>query len=363
MNKYIFMRGYLLNNSKKIKAKNLKNKLLENNEALIYFDSKNNCVHFQENCKYNSLTSSFLEDISILLTGEMLFLQEYNNSFIILLYPIIVNFENNTSITLRIFLRVFENDAMIVTIETNTNVDVGYIMNGKITNVETANENYINDFNKIGIMNFLNIFDFIVLMLNKYITLSAPISRNFFIIDKKKMSLKEVTKSLCQTNLDFKTYKPLKDFRGLTDYYHFANELSSVVYGNYLKDAHYRLLMLDHFVIYLILKDFWYYKKINSYGLKKLYEIKNTYEYSYATLKYAQLVEDNNYINYVLRTQNKQNLSKVCASAIDKKIELKNNRFQIVLTILGLLFAIPTLIEFFINGNLNKIIDFLKKII
>lgn len=148
--------------------------------------------------------------------------------------------------------------------------------------------------------------------------------------------------------MDLKEYKPSKDFRTIKDFYHYTNELTSVVYGENLITAYYRLLMLDHFIIYLLLNDFNQYGKIikKKYGLKKLYEIKENYEFSYATLKYAKLVEDNEYICYVLKNQNKYKLNNICNIAIDREIESRRNRFQIILTIIGLILALVPIIEF-----------------
>lgn len=364
MNKYVFMRGYLFDNLR-ISIKQLCNKLLENDDVLLCLDS--NCRRFKKSFEgENAFVKSFLKNIENLLNIEMNFLQKVNDSLIILFHPVTIHLENNTTLNLTIYLRVFKNDTMIVTIETNTDLDVGSIFETRIVNIETTNENYLTIFNNIPVINILNMFEFVLMLLNKYLTLSYPIMRNFFIIDKQQMSLENITKSLCQTSFDFKKYKPLEDFRHLTDYYHYSNELSSVIYGNNLLEAYYRLLMLDHFIIYLILRDFRYYNKIkkNEYSLKELYEIKEFYGFSYATLKYARFVEDNDYICYVFEIQNKYNLNNICASAIDKKIELKNARFQSILGILGILLAVPTLIEFlFEKKYLDKLVECIKRLI
>ena len=151
--------------------------------------------------------------------------------------------------------------------------------------------------------------------------------------------------------MDFKKYEPLKDFRGFDDYYHYTNELSSAVFGKNINDAYYRLLMLDHFIIYLILKDFRQYNNIKTqnYKLKELYKMKKEYDFSFVTKKYTKLIEDNNYVNYVLKTQNKYDLSKLCSYEIDRKIERKNNIYQIIFLILGVVLALPTLIDFLLK--------------
>jgi len=364
MNKYVFMRGYLFDNLR-ISIKQLCNKLLENNDVLLCLDS--NCRRFKKSFEdENTFAKGFLKNIENLLNIEMNFLQKVNDSLIILFHPVTIHLENNTILNLTIYLRVFKNDTMIVTIEAETNLDVSSIFDTRIVKIETPNENYFTIFNNIPVINILNIFEFVLMLLNKHLILSYPIMRNFFIIDKQEMSLESITKSLCQSSLNFKKYKSLEDFRNLTDYYHYSNELSSVIYGNNLLEAYYRLLMLDHFIIYLILKDFRYYDKIkkNEYGLKELYKIKEFYDFSYATLKYARFVEDNDYICYVLETQNKYNLNNICTSAIDKKIELKNDRFQSILGILAILLAVPTLIEFlFEKKYLDKLVECIKRLI
>ena len=130
-------------------------------------------------------------------------------------------------------------------------------------------------------------------------------------------------------------------------------------------DAYYRLLMLDHFIIYLILFDFKIYNqiKIKSTSLKKLYQLKEDYEYSFITKKYAKLVEDNEYICYVLDTQNKYELSSLCSFSIDRKMTFKNNRFQYIFTIIGLLLAFIPLIDLILRYCHDEVVFLLKYLI
>lgn len=184
MNKYVFMRGYLVNNPK-IKIKNLYQKLVKNGYAVLFFNSNNK---IQKDCYVNNdFISEFLENMDTLLMGEINYLQSFNASNIILLYPIKIYLEKNVAFDLRIFLREFQNEMIIATIEIVTNKNVLDLFEKRIITIETI-EKYLEIFKTNNNINILSVFGFIEKLLGNYLTLSEPITRNFFIMDKRKMN-------------------------------------------------------------------------------------------------------------------------------------------------------------------------------
>lgn len=368
MNRLIFMKGYLINNPK-YNVSRIQEELINSRICLLSID--NNGDFKTSNVEY--INSSFIDDelgsllqLSTYLNKyEKELLYDYNDKYMLWLYPIHIkykNFEINANISLRLYL----NNTIITTIEVDSEYDTKKLQKELYTSefesICSSVELYNYIFENYNINSFNSLFDFVKVLLSGYFEMGDSITRNLFIVDKEKLNIKDIYKILNITEKDFKSYEELKDYRTLDDYYHYSSETSSLIYGSDINQPYMKVLILDYEIIYLILNDFVVYNtlKNDKLSLKELYKLRDDYLFKFATKKYNKYELENDYINDILNLENRYDLKDLISESINKKIEKRNDLFQKNITIITIVLTIFT---FFNSAILDKIISMFKYIL
>ena len=176
-------------------------------------------------------------------------------------------------------------------------------------------------------------------------------TRTSIFLNNKSISKENVMKLLYQNKFKFKKNIEIKDYRIIDDYYHYSNKLHSVIYGKEAIKSYNLIVLLDIIIINKVLYDLFIYNNINEdlYSLKELYRIQEDYERESAFYHYFPFVEENNYIEDILKQVNNSNINSIINSSIERKINEKNNYVDHFYSCIGCLLASPVLYDYFIE--------------
>ena len=191
------------------------------------------------------------------------------------------------------------------------------------------------------ISNFSNIIN------NNY-TPYIELKRSSIFINQKSIKKQDTYKLLYQSIIDIKENTELKDYRIANDYYHYSDQSLSVLIGENVSSEINWITILDTIIIHDLLNDSAYLNNIydNTYSLKELLQIQEEYERKSSFKNHFPLIEGNDYINSIFNLLNKNDVNNVISNAIERKKEDKQNKKELVLSILGCILAVPTLYDY-----------------
>ena len=172
--------------------------------------------------------------------------------------------------------------------------------------------------------------------------------RSSVFINRKRISKQNIYKLLYQSNIDIKEKEELKDYRLANDYCHYSDQILSILIGKQVSYQIRWIILLDTLIINSLLIDNAHLNNIydNSYSLKELLQVQEEYERNTSFKNYFPLVEGNDYINSVFKMLNKYDVNHAISIAIERKKEEKQNKKELLLSIIGCILAVPSLYSY-----------------
>ena len=214
-------------------------------------------------------------------------------------------------------------------------------------------------------------------LLTSFVNIILPYFKNYVcqrrvsvFINKNNLELDTIKKLLLETPLDVKNNSlELKDYRITKDYFHYSDEIISILVGNNVSEEINWIVLLDTEILNNLITDTAYLNYITekSISLKQLLQLKKDYEEELAFKNYIPLVEANYYINSIFKLLNRFDVAQLITNEIENyrnSVQIKREYF---LSIIGCILAIPAIYDYILKpiiiwifnliNNENKISD------
>lgn len=351
MNHFIFINGYVFKQTN-FDYIELANKLVKSNKITYGIDSElniyfNKTIYPHSNNFEDQMKSFENNDILMKLYKFRQHLSYFNseNYFLLNLKPIKIKYKNTNELNLDIYMVLYKDNTINIIFDLKLTNNIDYMI---INDLIHSNEQfeYIllpNEYPNLNNNNFISLINSLFVLVKDYSNLFNSLNRSIIVLNNI-IDKQDIYKLLYSSNMTFKDNFDLKDFRMVTDYSLYTNEMQGLAYGINIERNIYYFLILESKIVNSLLYDTRVKNNLidNYYSLKELYKIKNDYLFETSFDIYIDYIEANNYVKYVFELMNRKKVIEAISNSIEsKKIDNQNHKNILLSILTSVLSCIP----------------------